>query len=112
MHRGLPTYISTCQPLAQSEIDVQPTLSINNHIRHHHPEDTAQMAPGFMQRASMVQPAPARSDDELLTLDDETVLESIEVDLDKVSPAATKAAYGPAQREFRDWCLKRAVSEL
>ena len=64
-----------------------------------------------MQRASMVQPAAARAEDELLTLDDEAVLESIEVDLEKVSPAATKAAYGPAQREYREWCLKRAVTD-
>jgi hypothetical protein len=69
------------------------------------------MAPGFMQRASLVQPAPARADDEMLTLDDEAVLDSIEVDLDKVSPAATKAAYGPVQKEFREWCLQRALSE-
>ena len=58
-----------------------------------------------MQRASMVIPVAAGTEDEPLTLDDEAVLESIEVDLEKVSPAATKAAYGPAQREYREWCL-------
>lgn len=64
-----------------------------------------------MQRASQVQPTAARQEDETLTLEDEAMLDVIEADLDKVSPAATKAAYGPSQREFREWCLLRAEKE-
>ena len=69
------------------------------------------MAPGFMQRASMVIPVSVRTEDESLTLDDEAILESIEVDLEKVSPAATKAIYGPGQREYREWWLQRAIKD-
>lgn len=69
------------------------------------------MAPGYIQRASQVQRTPARQDDEILTVEDEALLDDVEADLDKVSPAATKAAYGPAQREFREWCLRRAETE-
>ena len=64
-----------------------------------------------MQRASVVIPVAAGTEDEPLTLDNEAVLESIEVDLEKVYPAATKAAYGPAQREYREWCLQRAIKD-
>jgi hypothetical protein len=69
------------------------------------------MAPAYIQRASQVQPAAARQEDEILTVEDEAMLDSIEADLDKVSPAATKAAYGPPQKEFREWCLRRAEKE-
>jgi hypothetical protein len=69
------------------------------------------MAPAYIQRASQVQTTSVRSENEVLTLEDEAILETIGEDLDKVSPAATKAAYGPAQREFREWCLQRAVKD-
>ncbi|GHJ85856.1 hypothetical protein NliqN6_2258 [Naganishia liquefaciens] len=69
------------------------------------------MAPGFMQRVSMVIPVAAGTEDEPLTLDNEAVLESMEVDLEKVSPAARKAAYGSGQREYREWCLQRAIKD-
>ena len=69
------------------------------------------MPSGYIQRASQFQPAAARQEHEILTLDDEVLLDEIDADLDKASPAATKAAYGPAQREFREWCLARAVKE-
>lgn len=69
------------------------------------------MAPAYIQRASQVQKASFGSEYQVLTLEDEAILETIGEDLDKVSPAATKAAYGPAQREFREWCLQRAVKD-
>jgi hypothetical protein len=71
----------------------------------------SKMAPAFIKRASQVQTAPSRSAKEVLTLEDEAILLEIGDDLDKASPAATKAAYGPAQREFREWCLKKAVKD-
>ncbi|GHJ90062.1 hypothetical protein NliqN6_6464 [Naganishia liquefaciens] len=69
------------------------------------------MAPAYIQRASLAHPMAVRQEHEILTLDDEVVLDTIDADLNKVTPAATKAAYGPAQREFREWCLIRAVKE-
>ncbi|KAJ9105825.1 hypothetical protein QFC19_003393 [Naganishia cerealis] len=69
------------------------------------------MPAAYIQRASQVQPTAAREGEELLTLDDEALMDDIEADLDSVSPAATKAAYGPAQREFREWCLSKAEKE-
>ena len=59
----------------------------------------------------MVIPGAAGTEDEPLTLDNEAVLESMEVDLEKVSPAARKAAYGSGQREYREWCLQRAIKD-
>ncbi|KAJ9105819.1 hypothetical protein QFC19_003387 [Naganishia cerealis] len=44
-----------------------------------------------------------------VSLDDQVVLDSIRADHEKSRPTATTNSYKDPQKEYRDWCLKRAV---
>lgn len=45
------------------------------------------------------------------TLEDDTILHEIHREHQESMPKATKSAYATPQKEYRQWCLKKAVEK-